>query len=951
MNQLTRTFWVLAAGCFVAVSFFAQTSTPTPVPPSTLGLENGFSEFETSEFKIKLVKQSQTLAALEPNGANGFDFTPADRLSIRARDGFYHFGDIKFTLKTDGGEWVDYSTASSRKPVLPLTVQAPDIARSDLSASLPADCPIRVIRTWTVRDGKFVLNFELINKTDKPIEIGELGIPMVFNNIITNRKLPEAHEKNSFSDPYIGLDAGYIQVTRLKGNGPALVVVPEGKTPFEAYQPLREPARPQQTAEGMFEWVVRSKALAENEWSRSEMPTIGNELFDLILFLGHSDNLKENSLKRLNISPWNPPTSEILAPKAKREIGVRFLLSDKIQNIEETLKANKRPVAVGIPGYVLPNDIEGKLFLKAPSKVTTVEVEPTDSMTVTAAKAPKSDLQAFAIKSNGWGRSRLTISYADGTRQTIQYYLTKPSRQAVADLGNFLFTKQWYENPSDPFKRSPSVMGYDREADKIVEQDQRVWIAGLGDEGGGGSWVAAAMKQLVEPKAEEIAKFERFIDGVIWGGLQYMDGQNKYGVRKSMLYYSPDEFPAFPYEKNRNWTTWASWKKDQAMSVGRGYNYPHVVAAYWSIYRNARNTEGLVKNHSWDWYLDQAFETTKFAFSKKPDGKYVVGYVELGLMEGTIFLELLKDLKREGWTAKAAEIEKLMKERADHWAAEEYPFGSEMAWDSTGQEEVYAWCKYFGHPDKAMVSLNSIIGYMPSIPHWGYNGNARRYWDFLYAAKLTRIERQIHHYGSGLNAIPMLDHYRDDPTDEHLLRVGYAGGNAALTNIDQEGFASAAFHSYPDTLKWDAYSGDYGMNFFGHAMNAATYVANMRDFGWQAFGGNIRVNGDRVMVTPRDSMRQRIFIAPFRLWLTLDAGTFETIELNAGTRAVKITLSPATGNVKTARLRIENAPYGIDPSFKSERGAYSIPLDGKSKKIELTDQSDRIPVPKQRPKR
>jgi len=85
------------------------------------------------------------------------------------------------------------------------------------------------------------------------------------------------------------------------------------------------------------------------------------------------------------------------------------------------------------------------------------------------------------------------------------------------------------------------------------------------------------------------------------------------------------------------------------------------VAAYWSMYRNARNNSGLVKDHPWDWYLTQAFETTRFAFGRNADGKRRVGYVELGLMEGTIFLELLKDLKREGWTEKADEVERLMK--------------------------------------------------------------------------------------------------------------------------------------------------------------------------------------------------------------------------------------------------------------------------------------------------
>ena len=98
-----------------------------------------------------------------------------------------------------------------------------------------------------------------------------------------------------------------------------------------------------------------------------------------------------------------------------------------------------------------------------------------------------------------------------------------------------------------------------------------------------------------------------------------------------------------------------------------------------------------------------------------------------------------------------------MKRRADRWKADAYPFGSEMAWDSTGQEEIYAWTTHFGYHDKALVSLSSILGYMPTVPHWGYNGNARRYWDFFYgAAPGGTTERQIHHYGSGLNAIPAL---------------------------------------------------------------------------------------------------------------------------------------------------------------------------------------------------
>jgi hypothetical protein len=162
------------------------------------------------------------------------------------------------------------------------------------------------------------------------------------------------------------------------------------------------------------------------------------------------------------------------------------------------------------------------------------------------------------------------------------------------------------------------------------------------------------MKQFGQPKREELAKYEQFIDKVLWGGLQYKDGPNKYGVRKSLFFYSPEDVPGFRYEPALNWTTWTSWKKADAESIGRGYNYPHVVAAYWSMYRLARNHKGLVTNHSWDWYLEQAYQTTRFTFSRNASNRRRVGYVELGLMEGDIFLAVLQDLKREGWTEKAA---------------------------------------------------------------------------------------------------------------------------------------------------------------------------------------------------------------------------------------------------------------------------------------------------------
>jgi len=177
------------------------------------------------------------------------------------------------------------------------------------------------------------------------------------------------------------------------------------------------------------------------------------------------------------------------------------------------------------------------------------------------------------------------------------------------------------------------------------------------------------------------------------------------------------------------------------------------------------------------------------------------------------------------------------------------------------------------------------------------------------------------------------------------LRVGYGGAMGALANIDEEGFASAAFHAFPDTLRPDAYSGDYAQNFLGHALNAATYLIRHPEFGWQAFGGNVAERGGRVEVTPLDAFRMRVYLAPDGLWLTLDAGRFERVSLDAATRAVRIALAAATPDTPVARLRVEQAgrtsvasPGASRParSYAVERDAFVIPLGRAQTLVDLT---------------
>ncbi len=879
-------------------------------------LDGGRVTLTSPALSVSLLKYSGTVAQLSPAADATLDYTPGDRLKERSADTFYHLGDLDLRIRTVGAsDWTDVSTAFHRAPV---TVVASDAAHftSDVTSSLPQGTGLKVARTWAVENGALVLRFEVTNTSGKAIELGGVGIPMVFDNIMNGRTLDQSYRTCSFYDPYIGEDAGYVQVIRLSGVGPVLLVVPDGHTPFEEWKPIldrrdratgkglldNDPTPRGTTFEGSYDWMVHYAGFAEKEWK--------------------------------GVNEWNPGTSATLAPGKSVGFGVRFIVAPDVRHIEATLAENKRPVAVGIPGYILPQDMDARLFLRYGSPVRSIVSEPAAAVAIHDDGRNAAGLHAYTLRGRQWGRFRMVITYRDGTVQSIGYRVIKPEREAIADMGRFLFHEQWFDVPNDPFHRSPSIISYDNEAGKQVTQDSRVWIAGLSDEAGAGSWLAAAMKEYLEPNAEEIAKLESYVDGVLWGGLQNSDGDHKYGVHKSLFFYEPALVPGFTYDPTLNWKSWTSWNKKTADDLGRSYNYPHVVAAYWSLYHIARNTKGLVVKHPWDWYLNQAYETS---LAMRTDAPY---YTRFGQMEGTVFIRLLDDLRAEGWSDKADKLEAVMRARADRWKSETYPFGSEMPWDSTGQEEVYGWSRYFHYDDKAAVTLNAILAYDPVIPSWGYNGSARRYWDFIYGGKLkyARIERQLHHYGSGLNAIPLLAEYRAHPDDLYLLRAGYGGVMGPLSNIDQKGFASAAFHSFPDMMMLDPYTGDYGPNFFGHALNTGTFLVHDDAMGWICFGGNVEQRHGLVHATILDSSRDRIFIAPLGLWITLDAGQFVSVDFDPAKRIVRLHLAAASAAVPTARLRVKQTSGKLDAHVwtvakktTTDAGADVIPLaDGET---------------------
>ena len=423
--------------------------------------------------------------------------------------------------------------------------------------------------------------------------------------------------------------------------------------------------------------------------------------------------------------------------------------------------------------------------------------------------------------------------------------------------------------------------------------------------------------------------------GTLWAGRagdrkRFLQGPD-YAVRLSMLYWSDaieadagglgaavqKATPSLYTTCHKCWATCSKkrdccywmhcWSEEHSLETWRAYNYPHVTAVYWSLYRLARHfSPPLTKRADWRFYLEQAGHTAVAMW--KFGGR---GTSQWGLMVGSIFAIVYRDLVREGMGDLAAELDGVREKRMRKWLALEFPYGSEFPWDSTGHEEIHTWLMMHKHHLAANRTVQAVLAYSSVVPHWAYCGSARRYWDFTINGKTQwGNEREFHHYGSTLNAIAVLDSYRAYPERSHLLLLGGCALLGHLSNIHPSGAASMAWHGDPGLLRRDGYSGDYGIGMYGYWRSAASYLACLPPHGWVCLlcdviavpsgaggGGGAAAGGlggcdeqAHLAVTPRDAFRRRVYVAPLGLTLSVEGASIALLEAWPAERRLAVTL-------------------------------------------------------------
>lgn len=292
-----------------------------------------------------------------------------------------------------------------------------------------------------------------------------------------------------------------------------------------------------------------------------------------------------------------------------------------------------------------------------------------------------------------------------------------------------------------------------------------------------------------------------------------------------------------------------------------------------------------------------------------------LGSPDVGFMDGTVFRELLLAVQAEaaadpsnatlaGW---ASTLDTNMRARALAWSTALWPYGSEFAYDTTGQEEVFIWLQHYGFPDAANRTLEAVLGYMRALPNWAWHAGGRSGGDLgnngLWFVN-RGSERMLQHYRAGLNQIVLSEAYRAAPDDIFLLRTAMGALTGTLASIQPAGSGPSAgavsmgIHTVPFVNDHDPRSGDYGLGFFGVSLEAAAYLVRDAQVpgGWACYLCNMApgASASAASFALEDAYRIRAFLEPLGVFLVAQAGALRAIAVDLAARSAAITFEPST---------------------------------------------------------
>ncbi|CAM3461002.1 MULTISPECIES: DUF5695 domain-containing protein [Saccharibacillus] len=689
----------------------------------------------------------------------------------------------------------------------------------------------------------------LTNRSEHTLEFDSIGVPLLFNQIFRNDSVYK-YEQNVLRHTFISEEGSYVYWARSSGKPPFLVMLTRDGTGLES-----------------TERDDRNNLKAE--------PGTGSPFGPYTSF--------DESWEGLVTAVLQGSRALILPPGNRLTYRFKLAWAQSFADIGRLAHESGQIDIEVLPGLVVPRDDQAVVLLRSTKTIHAVTASVPELTDIRDEGEQAGGYRLYRIRFHHLGENDVTIHYGDGERSVLHFFAIDTLERLITGHAAFIAEHQYETNPGDPCYHG--LLMWDMTMKSRINSTCNPfgddWWAGGSDEIGLVSGLFLSEKNVYRPDEAQLRILEAYLSDFVEERLTEQPG---YRVHRMVPWH----------------TMFEPWEGHGADDVWRAFNYVHVINTYFNMYR-IQERFGYTHLRTAEDYLRQAFLYTQamFRFWMFPDG---VGATEYGNMgESTIPLYLADALAGKGMTEEAEWVRETAASKASFFTKSAYPFGSEMAYDSTAYEAVYGYAKSAGDTQTMEKAVQASFANRGHQPDWRfYNTDLRQqgetYWNVSY---MTHLGGWVL-YDYALN---------EGRADYELIKSAYASYlagwsliNSGQWNDDPETIGSSCWvlHTgWANTKEirpgqvpliknaWQM-SGESSLGYFMALKMAASVVIDHPILGIYGFGCDVQTNEREWVIRPRDGVNVRIHDTVHAWSLETERGHITELRVDPYTRTLYV---------------------------------------------------------------
>jgi len=582
------------------------------------------------------------------------------------------WGDINVRYRLDGEDWITLNkqyTKTSRPS-----------AETIILTNEYYYMPLKMERKFTSEANGLRLTIKLENTTTRPVEIGDISMPISWTRPGGNVREDEEPSpvaiftKGFIQKHSISGNSSFMTFAKPSGDGPFYILMTGGNTPLEFFN------------------------------MNFGGPGMGG---------GYSAYILSGATGPETEGTWRMPHSTItLDPEQSVEYSFLLTSAQTYESQRDVLYENGLLDIRVLPGYTLPRDLTARVAIRTKGHIDSLVAEHPAKTTIKPV-APESPYQLFDISFQSLGEQTITVYYNGGEKCVMEFFSTEPLETLVKKRSSFITNHQQHKAPGKWWDGLYSV--YDMKYSKLRGPEDTDGFDGWWgyvlacDDPALGKAPYVAGKNAAFPDKDEIASLEYYVEHFVWGGLQRTDKETPYPYG---IYGVPNWYIARDSVRRAS----CAERYLDKMKIWRSYDYPHITMMYFYLFKIASQTPQYVHYLDADGYFERAVQTAKAYFSYPYEILPWYETYKWGCYNEWIILEIIDELEKRGRKDDADFLRGEWEKKAKYFIYDDvYPFRSEYSFDRTAFESSYALAKYATlHP----MSPDSNLWFRKNYNKW-----------------------------------------------------------------------------------------------------------------------------------------------------------------------------------------------------------------------------------------